>query len=97
MILVEQDRAATSTTTDSEPPIEPLLVSIKNTAAMTAAGVSTVWELVALGEYDAVKDGGRTKITMESIKRRLANLPRATFKAPAPRKRQRRTSAHASP
>jgi excisionase family DNA binding protein len=86
MILVEQDR--TTTSADSEPPIEPLVVSVKNAAVILDAGVSTIWELLARGELDAVKDGGRTKITMESIKRRLANLPRATFKVAAPRRRR---------
>jgi hypothetical protein len=82
MILVEQSRADASA--DSEPPFEPLVVSVKNAAVICDAGVSTIWEMLARGELDAVKDGGRTKITMESIKRRQANLPRATFGVRAP-------------
>jgi excisionase family DNA binding protein len=90
MILVERDRAASA---DSEPPIEPLVVSVKNAAIILDAGRSTVWEMLASGELDAVKDGGRTKVTMASIKRRLANLPRAKFKPAAPRKRRSRGAA----
>jgi hypothetical protein len=88
MIFVEQGRADAGA--DSEPPIEPLVVSVKNAAVICDAGVSTVWEMLARGELDAVKDGARTKVTMASIKRRQANLPRATFKALAPLKRRRR-------
>jgi hypothetical protein len=91
MILVERCRAIAGA--DSEPQIEPLLVSVKNAATILDAGVSSIWEMLARDELDAVRDGGRTKITMASIRRRLANLPRATFKAPAPRKRQRRSSS----
>jgi hypothetical protein len=40
---------------------------------------------LARGEYEAVKDGGRTKILVASIKRRRASLPLAKFK-PLPRR-----------
>jgi hypothetical protein len=83
MILIEQGRA--NAKTDSEPPIEPLLVSVKHAAVICAAGVSTIWEMLAKGQLDAVKDGGRTKVTMESIKRRQSSLPRAKFKPFTPR------------
>jgi hypothetical protein len=33
-------------------------------------GASTVYERLARGEYEAVKDGSKTLITVESIKRR---------------------------
>jgi hypothetical protein len=83
-MILEQGRTARTDSTD--PPIEPLLVSVKNAAAILDAGVSSVWEMLARGELDAVKDGARTKVTMASIKRRQANLPRAIFKAIALRK-----------
>jgi Endodeoxyribonuclease RusA len=50
-----------------------------------ASGRSTVYERLARGEYEAIKDGKRTLITIESIKRRRANLPRAEFKPLPPR------------
>lgn len=38
------------------------------------------YELIANGELEAVKDGARTMITVESAERRAASLPR--FKSP---------------
>jgi hypothetical protein len=93
MVLIEQGRAAASS--NSEPPIQPLVVSVKKAAVILDAGVSKIWEMLASGELDAVKDGWRTKITMTSIERRVANLPRATFKPLAPRKRRHRVATKA--
>jgi hypothetical protein len=59
--------------------LEPFALSPKETGIVENCGESTVYERLARGEYDAVKDGTRTKITFESIKRRRAGLPRATY------------------
>ena len=53
----------------------------KLTAVIEACGMSTVYDRLAAGEYTAVKDGARTKITTASIKERRANLPRAEYKS----------------
>jgi hypothetical protein len=39
-------------------------------------GASSIYEMIDRGELEAVKDGSRTLITMESIRRRMAALPR---------------------
>jgi hypothetical protein len=45
---------------------------------------SKVFELLASGELDGVKDGKRTLVTVESIRRFQAKMPPAVFKKPAP-------------
>jgi len=40
---------------------------------------SSIYRALAAGELDAVKRGRRTLVTTESIRRRLSNLPKATF------------------
>jgi hypothetical protein len=79
-------------------PLEPFALSPKETAIVENCGVSVVYERLARGEYEAVKDGTRTKIVLESIKRRRAGLPKAKFQPPRPRKSGRASKApgHAS-
>ena len=55
----------------------------KETAVLENCGLSLVYVRLAAGEYEAVKDGTRTKITVESIKRRRAGLARASYKPPS--------------
>jgi hypothetical protein len=52
----------------------------KLTALLEDCSLSSVYERLASGEYDAYKDGNRTKVTVESIKRRRDGLPRAGYK-----------------
>jgi hypothetical protein len=52
--------------------------------ALLGFGRSKLYEELGKGNLDAVKDGARTLITVESIRRRQASLPRATFKPPKP-------------
>ena len=56
---------------------DPIVVSPKEAQRLMDMGHSALYEAIARGELDAFSDGRRTKITMESIKRRLARLPRA--------------------
>jgi hypothetical protein len=57
--------------------------SVPDTAVLEDAGQSEIWKRLAKGEYDAVKDGNRTKIPGSSIlKRRDERLRPATYKAP---------------
>jgi hypothetical protein len=62
--------------------IEPLTVTIKRAAELTGESRSRIYELIGSGEYEAVKSNARTLITFESIKRRMANLPRAVIAPP---------------
>ncbi len=68
-------------------------LSPKETAVVDNCGVSVVYERLARGEYSAIKDGNRTKITVESIKRRRASLPRAEYKPLPPRREAAEASA----
>jgi excisionase family DNA binding protein len=60
----------------TEAQIEPIVVSPKEAMRILDCGHSWLYECIARGELEAVKDGRRTKILMESIKRRAASLPR---------------------
>ena len=56
-------------------------VSPKLAAVIDECGLTTVYERLQSGEYQAVKDGRSTKVLTASIKSRRANLPRAQFAA----------------
>jgi hypothetical protein len=73
-MILELDTSASSEA--AERFMEPFAVSVKTAARLEDAGVSTIWQRLARGEYDAVRDGNRTKILVESIKRRRASLPK---------------------
>jgi hypothetical protein len=66
--------------------IEPLAVTIGQTERLTGESRSQIYVRIGNGEYEAVKSGSRTLIIYDSIKRRVAALPRAVIKPPAPRK-----------
>jgi hypothetical protein len=69
-------------------PIEPYAISVRECAIVENCGRSVVYERLARGEYEAIKDGSRTKIIVESIKRRRDSLPRAVFKPLRPRRKR---------
>jgi hypothetical protein len=64
----------------------PLRASVPKPEAMHVLniGKTKLRDEVSLGNLDAVKNGPRTEITVESIKRYQANMPRVTFKPPGP-------------
>jgi hypothetical protein len=66
--------------------IHPLRASVPKREAQHVLniGKTKLHDLLGLGLLDAVKNGPRTEITVESIKRLQASLPRATFKPPPP-------------
>jgi hypothetical protein len=66
-------------------PIEPISCTIPRTVQITGDSRSVVYQLIGRGLYEAVKSGRRTLITFASIKRRIAGLPKAAIKPPAPR------------
>jgi hypothetical protein len=78
-----------STVTKME--VEPLLVSIPQTAQYIGRCTATVYELIGAGVLVAVKSDGRTLVTMESIKRYVASLPLAKI-APRPKRPWRQAS-----
>jgi hypothetical protein len=66
--------------------LEPLTVTIAETTRLTGESRSQIYSHIGNGTYEAVKSGSRVLIIYASIKQRLANLPRAQIKAPAPRR-----------
>jgi len=64
-----------STVTKME--IEPLLVSIPQTCQLIGRCTATVYELIGAKVLDARKSDGRTLVTMDSVKRYVAELPAA--------------------
>jgi hypothetical protein len=69
--------------------LEPLTVTIDQAGKITGESRSQVYNRIGRGEYEAVKSGQRTLIVYESIKRRLARLPSAKIKPPAPSRHPR--------
>lgn len=69
--------------------IEPLLVSVAEAANILASSKSEIYQRIARGELDAVKDGYRTKITFASLKRCAESRPKARIKLYVPRPRAR--------
>jgi excisionase family DNA binding protein len=71
--------------------VEPLLVGVAETAHILASSRSEIYQMIARGELDAVKDGARTKITFESIRQRAASRPKAQIRLYIPRTRRAET------
>jgi len=55
------------------------LLTPKQVAELDGVAMTAVYRRLALGEYDGVKDGLRTKITEESVLRRREGLPKAKY------------------
>jgi hypothetical protein len=75
-------------------PLKPFAVSPREAALLENCGRSLIYERLARGEYQAVKDGNRTKILVESIEKRRASLPSYHLNKcsppPPPHKRSRK-------
>jgi len=63
----------------SEFSLEPYAVTIKQAAASEGTCVANVYNRLASGEYQAVKDDRRTLVLWESIKARRSKLKPAKF------------------
>ena len=72
--------------------VEPIFVSVAAAAEILATSRSEIYQRIARGELDAVKDGSRTKVTFDSVKRCAAALPKASVRLYV-RRAQRTTSA----
>jgi hypothetical protein len=66
---------------DAEPGVQPAIYSIPD-ARRRVGGIGTTkaYELIAEGEWIAVKLGGRTFITAESLDAFISNLQRADIR-----------------
>ena len=65
--------------------VEPILVSIPQGCQMIGRGVQAMYDLIGSGDVVAVKSGGRTLLTVQSLREYAEKLPKAVV-AP-PRKR----------
>jgi hypothetical protein len=70
-------------TLDSLPPLMDAIPRLQAQAVLHM-GHNKLYGLLRRGELEAVKDGPRTLITIESIRRYQGARPRATFRPPAP-------------
>ena len=57
--------------------LEPLVYRIEDAKRMIGSGTTKVYELIAAGVLDARKAGSRTLITGASLRRYVADLPKA--------------------
>lgn len=66
---------------------DPLMDAVPRIRAQAILNIghSKLYEALGLGLLSAVKDGSRTLITVESIRRYQANRPRASFTPPKSR------------
>lgn len=55
--------------------MEPLVLSINETAKTLGIGRSSVYALIKSGSLDAIKIGTRTLLTIESIRRLAQSRP----------------------
>jgi hypothetical protein len=56
--------------------MEPFAVRVIEAARLTGESRSSIYRQLRSGELDGLKSGATTLVTVPSIKRRLANLPR---------------------
>ena len=54
--------------------IEPLAVSPRQACRLLTVGNTRLYELIAAGEIESYRDGRSRRISMESIRRRVARL-----------------------
>jgi hypothetical protein len=84
--------------------LEPAHVSMRDGCAYTGDSRSRMYEAIAEGKVEAVKEGNRTLLVFESLKKRVAERPRAAIgvgnekfremrKLAGPKRRRRRKSA----
>jgi hypothetical protein len=74
------DNTAVAPEQSSVQPLEPFALSPKDTSQIENCGTTEVYARLKRGEYQAVRDGSRTKILMSSIKARRARLQVAEIK-----------------
>jgi hypothetical protein len=77
----------------SDTELAPLTVTVEQAEHLTGESRSQIYNRIGRGEYQALKSGRRTLITYDSIKRRIAALPKAAIRPPKPRKPAHATAA----
>ena len=66
--------------------VEPIFVSVAAAAEILGTSRSEIYQRIARHQLHAVKDGSRTKVTYDSVKRLAESLPKANVKLYARRK-----------
>jgi len=74
--------------------LEPLAVSPRQACVLLGIGNTRLYELIQDGELVTYHEGRARRITMESIRARVARLAGASDKAPQPRRRGRPPKRH---
>jgi hypothetical protein len=74
-------------------PFEPAHVTMRHGCAYTGDSRSAMYEAIAKGEVEAVKEGKRTLLVFESLKRRVAARKPAVIGAGNPKFRELRKLA----
>lgn len=65
----------------SEHELAPFAVSVSTAMRLGDWSRATLYDKINNGRLDAFKDGTRTKISIESIKKEIASLPRIQAEA----------------
>ena len=73
--------------------MKPIAVPIPEACAAVGVGRSWMYQLLGRGVLDARKEGRRTLITVQSLQRYVATLPKAKIKTPQRTRISRRKSA----
>jgi excisionase family DNA binding protein len=74
--------------------LEPAFMSPADAGEYLALSQASVYRLLGLGKLKAVKAGGKTLVTVESLKALARSLPPAEFTAPIDRMGAKRDTEH---
>ncbi len=55
------------------------LLTPRQLAELEGCGLTSIYKRLALGQYEAIKDGRKTLISAASVARRRESLPRAEY------------------
>jgi excisionase family DNA binding protein len=69
--------------------LEPLAVSPRQACLLLGVGNTRLYQLIGAGELEAYHEGRARRITMRSIRERVARLAATTDDEPTPRQRGR--------
>ena len=72
----------------SHPQIEPCHLSVRDACAFSAYSRSRLYEAIGRGEIEAVKEGSRTLIVLDSLEKQIATRKPAVIGAGNPKFRE---------
>jgi hypothetical protein len=80
MVMTDEDRRRLKGTSGAT---EPMALPIPEAQRVSGLSRSEIYRQLAAGNVRAVKNGSRTLILMDSLRKHLESLPAATFRAPS--------------